>query len=242
MNKKLMVTMGATLAIAAGAVSAQGGGQGSHPGGNGRDDGMRGGMPALIQEISDAAGLSLTDIRSGLQDGKTLSDLITANGGNIETVTADITQLITDQINARVTLGQLTQERADSMIGELPTHIEEALNSTTPLRSAMPDGFNPKPDDVRGVRGEVLDQLVIATGQDRDAVVEALQGGQTVTDLLTAANVTVDSFVDTLVQPMQERLLTQVQAGRINQAIADARIALARAELEFALTKTRDPQ
>lgn len=233
MNKKLIATVVAALAIGTGVSFAQEGGPGNGP----SRDHNRAGLAGLVHDISTVTGLSVADIRNRLADGQTMADLITANGGNVESVTADLIATLTEQINARVTLGQITQERADRIIEQLPQQVADVLNSTTPVRDGLGRGEGRPMGGMRpDQRGEILDQLMIATGMNRTALLEAFASGQTAVDLLTEADVTVESFVDTLLVSVEERLAERVASGQINQAIADARLALVRAELNFHLS------
>ena len=239
MNKKMIASVVATLAIAGGAAFAQEGqgGPGGFGGFGGR--GGRGGDGAgleIITTVTEATGLTLIEIRTGLQDGQTLAELITANDGDLVEVKASVIATVTEAINLRVTEGKLTQERADKIIATLDARVDEALNSTQPIRDGV------RPDGRRGnnAQSEVVDQLMIATEMTRAEIREAIVGGQTIADLLAAANVETETFIANVLAPAEENLAAKVTDGTITQAIADARLALYRLELEFRLTQTME--
>lgn len=239
MNKKMIASVVATLAIAGGAAFAQEGqgGPGGFGGFGGR--GGRGGDGAgleIISTVTEATGLTLEQIRTGLQGGQTLGELIAAIGGNLDEVKASVIGAVTEAINQRVTEGKLTQERADEIIATLNSRVDEVLNSTQPIRDGV------RPDGGRGnnAQSEVVDQLMIATEMTRAEIREAIVGGQTIADLLAAANVETETFIANVLAPVEENLTAKVTDGTITQAIADARLALYRLELEFRLTQTME--
>ncbi|MCY3779570.1 MAG: hypothetical protein OXG78_04605 [Chloroflexi bacterium] len=50
--------------------------------------------------LMEATGLDAADLRSSLRDGATIAELIEANGGDVESVAADIVAIVTDEVNA----------------------------------------------------------------------------------------------------------------------------------------------
>ncbi|MCW5865452.1 MAG: hypothetical protein KIT52_20360 [Anaerolineae bacterium] len=52
--------------------------------------GMGGGMDAALAAVAEATGLSADDIRAQMNEGQTLADIVTANGGDIATVRAAV--------------------------------------------------------------------------------------------------------------------------------------------------------
>ncbi|HRF96449.1 MAG TPA: hypothetical protein PLZ51_14685, partial [Aggregatilineales bacterium] len=75
------------LSLMVGAVSAQGGGGRGQGGGRGGGDRPNGdGLRDIVQVVVDATGLDPQDLMQQLRDGATLADIITANGGDVNTV------------------------------------------------------------------------------------------------------------------------------------------------------------
>lgn len=113
--------------------------------------GDRGGdrMQAL-QEIADASGLDVQALAEGLRSGTSLSEIITANGGDLQATIDAIVATRTTAINERVANGELTQERADALLAELPTRTEEMLNR---VPGEMGDGLRDRFQDRRDNRG-----------------------------------------------------------------------------------------
>jgi hypothetical protein len=238
MLKKVLVVV-LSLGILVAGVSAQDGNRGR---GDGDGRGRGGEMGQLFMEIMDtvqeATGLDRTELMQAVQGGQTIAELITANGGNVEEITQAVTNSITQTVNTMVTEGNLTQERADTILANLPARIEEALNSPAPIRDGFGrgeggmgehDGFG------RGRGGMGLEVAAELTGLTTQELRTQLQSGTSLGEILTANNVTFEAYADAVIVPMQERLAQEVTDGRISQAIMDARLELARLEILFRL-------
>ena len=132
--KRLLVVfslVAVMLVVGAGVIYAQG------PDGEGRGD-CRGGGPRgaghLIDTIAEALEMEPGDIAAQVQDGSTLAEIIEANGGDLEAITAELIDGQTEHINQAVVDGMLTQEEADEKLADLETHIDELLNGEFEVR------------------------------------------------------------------------------------------------------------
>lgn len=215
------------------------GGRGFGPGGPGffgRGEGLgRFEVPReIFNLVAEATGLELAELRAQMMDGQTLAALITANGASVADVSAQILQALTDAVNERVTNGRLPQERADALIAALPEQIDTFLNTENPVRAFLAERSGP--------RDTLLDAIEATTGLERADVRAALAEGQSLSDLLAAAGVTVEAFVEELLVPVQERLAEQVSSAAISQEVADARLNLYRVELIDRLNKSQTDQ
>ena len=91
----------------------------------------------LVQATADAAGFRPPQIVAQLAQGKTLSDIITANGGSVDTVVNNAVATATEQINTAVSDNRLTQVQADELISALPTLFTEAVNGDFRQKAAQ---------------------------------------------------------------------------------------------------------
>lgn len=96
---------------------APAGASGELPGGPHGRGGLR---PAELEAAAKALGMTTDDVSAALKDGKTLEDLATAKGVDIQVVQDAIkeahkTQMLAD-INQAVTDGKMTQDKADWLI------------------------------------------------------------------------------------------------------------------------------
>lgn len=177
----------------------------------------------LAQILVEQAGLELPNVMQSLRDGKTLTTLIEEAGKEVAVVKQATIDVATIAINAAVSDGTLTQERADQMIANLETTIDRLL--TGDLKPGMEDGRGP-----RGGR-RIAAAVAEATGLTVEEVRAEVDAGKTLADVLASKNITVETFVQEQLQPMKDHLAEEVTNGRITQAIADARLELARVEL-----------
>ena len=90
--------------------------------------GPRGSQSLLLQAVASELGIEPQELREGLEEGTTLADYITANGGNVSNVSAAAAASAQTQIAEAVADGKLTQEEADEILGNLDDAIEQALN------------------------------------------------------------------------------------------------------------------
>jgi hypothetical protein len=213
MNSKrftILTLVFAMMAMFAGAVvNAQGG-----DGQNGKRGGRRGfgGQSTVIQ---DATGLTRDELRTAVQNGSTVADLITANGGDVNSVIAELVAEATTHINEGVAEGRFTQEQADERLADLEEHITERLNGTFERPEGKGEGRNGRDNTI----------IQDATGLTRDELRTAVQNGSTVADLIIANGGDVDSVIAELVAEATTHINEQVAEGRFTQEQADERIA-----------------
>ncbi|MEO8609769.1 MAG: hypothetical protein ABI690_17890 [Chloroflexota bacterium] len=164
----------------------------------------------LVQAVADATGLRAPQILLQLRGGSTLSDIITANGGSVDTVVNNAVAAATEQINAAVTDGRLGQEQADQLIANLPDLYNAGV--TGQLRQ------NQLQQRVgRGVLALAADQ----TGMKIQDITQELRSGKSLADVLTEHKVDVTAFIDSAVTQAQGRLDKAVSNGRITQDQSD---------------------
>ena len=153
MNKKLMaigvVVMVAVMAFGViGTAAAQGQGRGPRGPQGDQAGGLLGGLEfqfgprgefrqTLMDAVTQATGLTAREVLSELRDGKTLTDILTENGADPQTVSDAVKAQLTDEINQALADGDITQERADDLLGRLDTALETAMTTSLedfPLR------------------------------------------------------------------------------------------------------------
>jgi len=221
MNKKfvfvgLLVVM--IMSLLVGAVSAQGGGGDGRGGGRGgRGGAFRDGLGDILQVVVDATGLDTQEIRTQLQDGATLADLITANGGDVNAVIAEALAVVTEQTNQAVTDGKITQERADELLANAETRITEVINGTAPLGDGA--GLGGRLQDRFGNRqlDGVVRQALEDAGLTQTEIREQLQNGASLRQILTDAGVDVDTLIVDVLANAQTRLDEAVANGQITE-------------------------
>ena len=150
----------------------------------------------LLQVVADDLDLQPQDILQQMR-GQSLADVIAANNGNLEKITADITSTITDRVNQAVADGKLTQERADQFLGNLDTAVQNALQGNGPLaqrRNGGQRGNAPRGPLNGGLRPNMLGldvRPLLSAAQDATQLLplqlaQEMRGGQTLAEVITA--------------------------------------------------------
>ncbi len=213
----LVTLIGAMIAALVFAVSAQGD----------NDRGFKRGMLGFdggSNPILEATGLDESAVYAALKDGSTLAELIEANGGDVDSAAAAMIAQATAEINARVEAGQVSQARADAMLGMIEVEITEGIHNSF---DDFADGKGrrgrpglPMPRGEFGFDGG-SDPILEATGLDEAAVYAALKDGSTLAELIEANGGDVDSVVAAMV----------AQATAEINARADAMLGMIEAEI-----------
>lgn len=132
MKTKHIVTIALAALVALSAVgvaSAQGLEQrGDGPRGRGGRHPILRGLHHVATAITEATGLERTDIVAQLAEGKTLAEVITENGGDVETVKTELLAPLQERAAAAVDAERITQERADELLASASERIDTLLN------------------------------------------------------------------------------------------------------------------
>jgi len=91
-------------------------------------DGPRGGVRFGLEAAAEALGMSADDLRTELQDGKTIADVAGEKGVDVQTVIDAMVADATERIDQRVTEGDLDADRAAELKDELPDRITDVVN------------------------------------------------------------------------------------------------------------------
>lgn len=207
----------------------------------------------LLQIVTDDLGIEPAALLEQLQD-QTLADVIAANGGDVATITADVTAAITERVNTALENGTLSQERADAVLGNLPDVIENALNGDYSalggFRPGLRDQFGRGQLGERGgLFGEMLrlDALPLvnaaadATGLSAREIASQIRSGSTLSEVISANGGAPEAVITAAVAAAQTRLDEAVTNGRFTQQQADDILAGVRAFYEAAMSGTLRP-
>jgi ribosomal protein S20 len=196
-----------------------GGGRGGH-----------GAIREVITVVAEHTGLQPMDILAQLRDGQSLSDIISANGGDVPAVTSAAVEAVTVEINQAVTDGWITQEQADRMLTNVESRVTDAINGEGFMGRGGRDGRGGRGDGRGGMFGGergfgmqmgLLELAAEQTGLTLDELWAEIQAGQSLADVLAANNVEVSTFVDAAVVQATELADAAVADGRITQERAD---------------------
>ncbi len=243
MRKTLVIGMALVAILALGAVTvlAQG------PRGGFMDDFYGQGVRGLdLDTLAEALGLEDDDaLLEALQDGQTVAEIAEAQGVALADVVAALAADYEADLADDVADGDITQEVADAHLTLFKAQLEARLNAdfATPFDrfggmpgSRMLDGrFGGMMGDwMMGGRfdGDHLDAIAAALNLESDALLEALQDGQTVAEIAEAQGVALEDVIAAEIAVVAEDLAAAVEDGDMTQAQADAQLALLQANLE----------
>lgn len=247
MKKKLILLAVAAITVFSmvGMVSAQRQ-QPGRPGAGTRQEPM---LRQVMQIIAGDLGITPADILTQLQD-QTLAEVIEANGGSVEAISAEITEAMTARVNTALEQGVITQERADEILAALPASIESALNGELSalqphiLRDLRQPGFDggrtpgshfPRLNSGWNNTRPLLNAAVDATGLTAQELAQAVRDGSTLGEVITANGGDPAAVIQSALATVQTSLDEAVTNGRITQAQADAMIAGVQAFYEAAM-------
>ncbi|MCB9455715.1 MAG: hypothetical protein H6671_07010 [Anaerolineaceae bacterium] len=228
MNKRRMwmLSMAVVLVLAVAGVGFAAA-QGGHPFDFGRGMGMGGPDNTLLTVVSEQLGIEVTDLVTELQGGKTVAQLAEENGVALDTIVAAIITQHSELMAAQVEAGRLTQAQADAMLALHTANITAQLSNTMPVgRGAA----------FVGMQNPLITVVAEQLGMEVTDLVTEIQGGKTVAQLAEEKGVALDTIVAAIVAQHSELLAAQVEAGRLTQAQADARLALETANLTAELS------
>jgi polyhydroxyalkanoate synthesis regulator phasin len=118
----------------------------------------RGLFAYLMQTIVDTTDLSRQEIADEIEAGSTLSEIIVANDGDVDTIKSDVLAELTERLDARVANGDLTQEEADTILAEAGERLDGWLSGELEFpafgeRGGRGEGRGNRGGEGRGERG-----------------------------------------------------------------------------------------
>ena len=85
-----------------------------------------------LQRIATTLGITYDQLVQRLQNGETIAAIATAQKVDLSKVVDTAVAAQTDMVNVLVKYGYVTQEQADTIIGNLRTRVESVLSATAP--------------------------------------------------------------------------------------------------------------
>lgn len=157
--------------------------------------------------VAEALGITVEELQAAHAEGKTLPQLVSELGLDLEEVQANIQAGVTEAINQAVTDGSITQEQADLMLErmELRILVHDALD----MNSIVADALGITVEELQAARatGQRVPDLISALGLDPATVRTAIQEGRT-----AAINQAVSDGI--LTQEQADWLLSHPRMGR----------------------------
>ena len=96
------------------------------------------GAGGALDAAAKALGLSRADLLTKLRDGKSIADVAKDQNKSLDDVKAAITDAVTQELDARVKDGKLTDAQRDKVLAELKDHLDDLVTLSPPARPAGP--------------------------------------------------------------------------------------------------------
>lgn len=118
------------------------------------DHGQRGpGGPGGSQVLAQALGMSDADLHTALDSGKTIAQVASDQGVDVQVVIDALTAEMKNHIADEVSSGEITQAEADAKLADLTTHITDMVNNPRPADGPGGHGGPGGDHGPRGPRG-----------------------------------------------------------------------------------------
>lgn len=220
-----MVFSAVGVSFAQGPLGDRGGNRGGH----------RGGL-ALVRIVTDTAaesvGMDTREFLRSAEAGQTLSDLITANGGDPVQVAADAKVEAEAQIDEALANEHITEERAAELKAELDTKIQEILSHELGQRV-----INARVNF--GLRRIVMDVVTESTGLEAQDVRQELRDGKSLATIITENGGDVAAVKAQIISDATEQINQAVTDGKLSQEDADTLLAELDAHVDELLNFSR---
>lgn len=136
-------------------------GPGMRGGEFGKMHGGRGGFiggpdNSLTSVAAEALDLSVRELMTELQDGKSIANLAGEKGVDVQTIADTYLAQLSETLNEAVADGKLTQARADWMLEQATEQVQERLTEPFEFDDCGPGGFHGRPG-LRGPRDDAQD-------------------------------------------------------------------------------------
>jgi 3-keto-L-gulonate-6-phosphate decarboxylase len=177
----------------------------------------------LINTAATETKLTVADITTALDTGKTLAEVIQANGADVATVEAAAKVTALADLKQAVTDGKVTQDQADKLTLALDKALAKLVNYPFP-KGAIQGNRVTKLLTAAGTGLLVKATADAAKISQRDLLQE-LRDGKTLAQIATEHNADVNQIVSSTVTDATDRINKQVTAGKIKDA--DAKILIA---------------
>ncbi len=179
---------------------------------------------ALMQAVIDATGMTGQDVLAEMRDGKTLSDILTEQGVDPQTVIDTVTAQVTEQVDQRVADGTITEEQAATILEALGPGLETALTASLPERPT------PIRDRLQNsVENTLLGVLAEMAGVEPGDVVRDALTPPTLAEIATQYGLDADAIIseaetritDEMNQTVADGTITEDQAAALLDGLHD---------------------
>ncbi|RNB81461.1 hypothetical protein EDM59_22795 [Brevibacillus nitrificans] len=167
------------------------------------------------EELLTLLNLDAAKLSEELKAGKTLAQVVEAQGVDEDDVIALLVKQQEDKLAEAVKAGKLTQEQADKMNENAADRVKEQLENTHQGKGPGGFGFG------GGFGYEKNEELLTLLNLDAAKLSEELKAGKTLAQVAEAQGVDEDDVIALLVKQQEDKLAEAVKAGKLTQEQAD---------------------
>lgn len=175
-----------------------------------------------LADIVKHSGLSADVFKQGFKDGKSINEVLQANGVDPAKVQAAVLADLKSKLDEAVASKKLTQEQADKLYGKAQTALTN-LMSHVPKQGDPGKGNGgdhpgkPGPHAGKGMIGSAAD----AIGVDAKTLLEAMKDGKSIADVAKEHNVDPKAVIDAVVSDLSAQIDEAVASGKIKPEMAE---------------------
>ena len=136
----------------------RGSGQGQGMGNNGAGLGLGAPEVSMMTVVADQLAIDQATLVAELQSGKTMAEVITAHGGNVDTIVDAFLAPRADKIKEKVANEEITQVQADSYLAMMRAKVTQELNSEWSAGQGHGPGNGYGPGNGSGTCDEFVDE------------------------------------------------------------------------------------
>ncbi len=176
--------------------------------------GMRGrqGLAAgVLDQVAQELGMTPQDLLSELKGGKTLAQIASEKGADLNTLIDKIMEPLKTRLSKMVENGKIMQDQADSRLSDLTKKLTDWANNGGPLPG--------RPG------AQVLDAVAQQLGMTPQDLLSELKGGKTLAQIASEKGADLNTLIDKIMEAVKTRLSKMVENGKITQDQADSRLS-----------------
>ena len=224
-SRTTLAAAGAVVALAAG------GGGAFAAGGFGRGPGPGGGGPPGATAIASYLGLTEAELRTQLESGKTLAQIVSAQGKSVSGLEDVMYADAKTHLDQAVADGKLTAAQEQTMLADLKSHLDDIVNRTGP-----PGGVGIRVGGP-GFGGAAATYLGLTRAELRTQI----ENGKTLAQIAVAQGKTVAGLKAAILAEAKSHLDRAVAAGKLTAAQEQTMLADLQSHLDDIVNRTGPP-
>jgi len=179
---------------------------------------IRGGFAGmnLLQDAATTIGISEQTLKGDLQSGQTVAQVAAANGSSAQDVITALVGDATTAINSRESSGKITSSQVTQLESNLTQMVTNFVNQTQPAGGT----------GERAGFGEQTALQAAATaignGVTASTLGSDLAAGQTIADVASAHNVSIDSVISAVTTAVDSQISSLESGGKLTSTQASS--------------------